>query len=128
MKRFLKKQLILATIVYWVLLLYIIAALVWWFIALQQHNQEMTTYKLVELNSADPGYYEKVKAVKREERSKSARNIGEGATFLLLILVGTVFCVPRGEEAVQGSTRAAEFYDGHHARIEDAACSNKAQS
>jgi two-component system, OmpR family, sensor histidine kinase CiaH len=91
MKRFLKKQLILATIVYWVLLLYIIAALVWWFIALQQHNREMTTYKLVELNTADPDYFEKVKAVKREERSKSARNIGEGATFLLLILVGAVF-------------------------------------
>jgi two-component system, OmpR family, sensor histidine kinase CiaH len=91
MKTFIKKQLILATIVYWVLLLYIIAALVWWFIALQQHNHQMTTYKLIELNAGDPAYLEKVKAVKNEERSRSARNIGEGATFLLLILVGAVF-------------------------------------
>jgi signal transduction histidine kinase len=91
MKRFLKKQLILATIVYWILLLYIIAALVWWFIALQQHNRELTTHKLVELSMEDPLYFEKVKEVKREERARSARNIGEGATFLLLILVGAVF-------------------------------------
>jgi len=91
MKRFLKKQLILATIVYWILLLYIIAALVWWFIALQQHNQEITTYKLIELKASDPDYLRKVEAVKAEEKSKSARNVGEGSIFLLLILVGAVF-------------------------------------
>ena len=91
MKRFLKKQLILATIVYWILLLYIIAALVWWFIALQQHNREITTYKLIELKADDPYYLQKVNAVRAEEKSKSARNIGEGSTFLLLILVGAVF-------------------------------------
>jgi two-component system, OmpR family, sensor histidine kinase CiaH len=91
MKRFLKKQLILATIVYWILLLYIIAALVWWFIALQQHNREITTYKLIELKADDPNYLQKVNAVRAEEKSKSARNIGEGSTFLLLILVGAVF-------------------------------------
>jgi two-component system, OmpR family, sensor histidine kinase CiaH len=91
MKRFLKKQLILATVVYWILLLYIIAALVWWFIALQQHNREVTTYQLLELSMEDPQYFEKVQEVKKEEQARSARNIMEGAAFLLLILVGAVF-------------------------------------
>jgi two-component system sensor histidine kinase CiaH len=91
MKKFLKKQLILATIVYWILLLYIIAALVWWFIALQQQNQQMKAYKLVELNPADPSYVSKVKEVHEQEQRKTTQYIGEGSTFLLLILVGAVF-------------------------------------
>src|SRR3954462_13033616 len=91
MKKIFKKQLILATIVYWFLLLYIIAALVWWFIALQQHNHHITTYKLLELQQTDPAYLEKVKQVTEDEQSRSARNIGEGSTFLLVILIGAAF-------------------------------------
>jgi signal transduction histidine kinase len=91
MKRLIKKQLILATVVYWILLVYIIAALVWWYIALQQQNRQMTTYKLIELSAEDPNYATKVRKVKEEEKIKTAQYTGEGLTFLLLILVGAVF-------------------------------------
>ena len=91
MKRHPNRQLILATIVYWILLIYIITGLIWWFIVLQQHNREITNYKLIELKAEDPYYLQKVQEVKRDHQSRSARNIGEGSTFLLLILVGAAF-------------------------------------
>jgi signal transduction histidine kinase len=91
MKKIIKKQLILATIVYWILLLYIIAALVFWFIELQHQNLRMTNYKLLELHTEDPAYLMKVDAVNKEEHRKTAQYIGEGSMFLLLILVGAVF-------------------------------------
>ena len=86
-----KKGLTIATIVYWFLLLYIVAALVWWFIALEQQNRQMTSYKLMELSPGDPEYLAKIDRITREEQRKTARNIGEGTTFLLVILVGAVF-------------------------------------
>src|SRR2546423_11256216 len=86
-----RKGLTIATTVYWFLLLYIVAALIWWFIALQQQNRQMTSYKLMELVPEDPDYREKVNAVAAEESRKSARNIGEGTIFLLVIMVGAVF-------------------------------------
>ena len=55
-----KNKLALATIVYWVLLLYMIAALVWWFIALQNQNNLMANMRLVELKKDDPTYLQKV--------------------------------------------------------------------
>ncbi len=91
MSIFKNKGLTIATIVYWFLLLYIVAALIWWFIALQQQNRQMTTYKLMELRADDPAYLAKAGSITKEEHRKSARNIGEGAIFFLLILVGAVF-------------------------------------
>jgi signal transduction histidine kinase len=86
-----KKRLAVATIVYWVLLLYIIAALIWWFIALQQQNHQMAIYKLMELKADDPAYLQKIDTITIEEKRKTARNIGEGSIFLLVILIGAVF-------------------------------------
>jgi two-component system, OmpR family, sensor histidine kinase CiaH len=91
MKRLIKKQLILATVVYWFLLLYIIAALVFWYIALQRQNRQMATHRLLELRQEDPAYGQKVREVKEEEKVKTAQYTGEGLTFLLVILVGAVF-------------------------------------
>ncbi|MEP7279078.1 MAG: ATP-binding protein [Bacteroidota bacterium] len=91
MSIFKKKRLAAATIVYWFLLMYIVAALVWWFIALQQQSHQMAVYKLVELKAGDPAYLQKVEAITTEERRKNARNIGEGAIFLLVISIGALF-------------------------------------
>jgi two-component system, OmpR family, sensor histidine kinase CiaH len=88
---FKKKRLATATIVYWLLLLYIIAALIWWFIALNQQSHQMAVYKLVELKAGDPAYLQKVEAVTAEEKRKNAQFIGEGAIFLLVILIGALF-------------------------------------
>lgn len=86
-----KKRLQVATIVYWVLLVYIIAALIWWFIALQQQNHQMTVFKRDELVLADPNYLQKSKEITEEEKRKRAQYIGEGSFFLFLILLGAGF-------------------------------------
>lgn len=90
--RFLPKQkLALATILYWFLLLYIIAALFFWYIRLQQQNQQMANYKLMELVADDPTYLQKIEQINEEAERKTHQYRGEGATFFLIILVGAVF-------------------------------------
>jgi len=85
------KRLVVATTVYWFLLLYIIAALVWWFIALQKQNHQMTSYKLMQLKHDEPAYITNTNIILQEEDRKTAQYIGEGSTFLLVILVGAIF-------------------------------------
>ena len=77
-------------ILYWILLAYIIAALVWWFIALSSQNQMMTDYKLSELNPSKQDDQKEISKIKDEKRRKTGQYIGEGVTFLLLIVVGAV--------------------------------------
>ena len=77
-------------ILFWFLLAYIIAALVWWFIALSQQNKIMTDYKLGELSKSEGHYQQKVNKISEEKKRKTAQYIGEGVTFLLLIIVGAV--------------------------------------
>lgn len=91
MNVFKKNSLTIVTIVYWFLLVYIIAGLVWWLIALQQQNHQMTLYKRQELQTQDPAYLQKATAIDKEEDLKQAQYIGEGATFLLLILISSIF-------------------------------------
>jgi signal transduction histidine kinase len=91
MNLFRKKRLAIATTVYWVLLAYIIAGLVWWFIDLQNQNRQMTDYKLQELRKDDPAYESRLNAIYAEADLKTAQHVGEGSTFLLLILVGALF-------------------------------------
>jgi two-component system, OmpR family, sensor histidine kinase CiaH len=91
MRFFKEKRLAVATFVYWFLLLYIIAALIWWFIALQQQNEQMTNYKMQGLKLDDPYFIPKADRIRLEAHNKTARNIGEGSTFLLSILIGAIF-------------------------------------
>jgi len=86
-----KKSLSIATTVYWILLLYIITALVWWFIELKNQNQQMTNYRISELNSKDPAIQKKKDQINRENNRKTTQYVLEGITFLALILVGAVF-------------------------------------
>jgi K+-sensing histidine kinase KdpD len=88
---FKKKGLALATFVYWFLLLYIVAVLVWWFIALQRQNRQMSSYKMMELKADDPAYLQKLSDITKVEESKTIGYIGEGITFLLLIIFGAVY-------------------------------------
>jgi two-component system, OmpR family, sensor histidine kinase CiaH len=91
MNRVKSKRLAIATTVYWVLLAYIVAGLAWWFIALQTQNRQMAEYKLEALHTDDTRYDAKLEAIRLEQQHKTARNVGEGSTFLLLILVGAMF-------------------------------------
>ena len=77
-------------ILYWILLAYIVAALVWWFIALSSQNKMMTDYKLSELNPAKQDDQKEINKIKDEKRRKTGQYIGEGVTFLLLIVIGAV--------------------------------------
>jgi len=88
---FKKRRLAIATAVYWFLLAYIIAGLAWWFIALQQQNRQMASYRLQELKMDDPLYEARATAILDEQQRKTAGYIGEGSTFLFVILVAAIF-------------------------------------
>ena len=84
------------TIIYWLLLLYIVAALVWWFITLEKQNQSLTDLRLNELNSnkatLDPGKFtEEYFKIDSDSNRNTKKYIGEGITFLILILIGAFF-------------------------------------
>jgi two-component system, OmpR family, sensor histidine kinase CiaH len=88
----LKKQgLVRITVVYWFLLIYIIAALVWWYIALQHQNTQIARLNELMLNTSNESYHEMFLQIENNKSRKSAQYIGEGFTFLLLILTGAVF-------------------------------------
>ncbi len=91
MTKSVKHKLLMVTVVYWVLLVYMVAALVWWFVALQNQNTLMSQMRLQELKQSDPHYSLKVTEIKTAHDRKVAQYIGEGSTFLALILLGAVF-------------------------------------
>jgi signal transduction histidine kinase len=76
---------------FWILLAYVIAALVWWFISLERQNHEMTSLKLSELRKDDPQFTVQYNQILELRKRGTAKYIGEGITFLALILVGAVF-------------------------------------
>lgn len=89
---FLKTQkLAVVILVYWFLLVYMVAALLFWFIELEKQNQDITNIRLNILKKDDPTYAVRVAAIEEIKRRKTAQYIGEGTTFLALIVVGAVF-------------------------------------
>jgi signal transduction histidine kinase len=77
-------------IFYWFLLAYILAALTFWFIELNKQNRQLTSFKFQTVSANDSHYLQKQKNIQFENERKTAQYIGEGATFLLLILTGAV--------------------------------------
>lgn len=93
MKLFKIKRLRTIFILYWFLLAYIIAALIWWFIALNRQNNNMAAFRMETIKefpplSRDQDYLRKIQ---QEKKRKTAQFIGEGGTFLLLIMAGAFF-------------------------------------
>ena len=86
-----KHKLVLVTISYWVLLIYIIAALLWWFIALNNQNNSMAVLRSAEISKNDRQYAEKKEEIISAQKRKTAQYIGEGISFLAVILTGAVF-------------------------------------
>jgi len=92
-----KKKLRWATIIYWMMLSYIVAALLWWFISLERQNDQMKEFRVRQLNATidraiTPALYESELAqIKDLHRRNSAKHIGEGGVFLILILIGAAF-------------------------------------
>ena len=108
-RRLRKQRLALITFVYWFLLIYIIAALVWWFISLENQNTLMFEYRIVELDKDDPSYTQKLWQLSDERHRKTMQYIGEGSTFLLLILVGAVFVYRATKKQIRLSQQQQNF-------------------
>lgn len=85
------QKLVVVSLVYWVLLTYMVAALLWWFIALEKQNRDITRIRITELMKDDPAFETKYETIVRTQKRKTAQYIGEGSTFLALILLGAVF-------------------------------------
>lgn len=88
---FKNKRLAVATTVYWFLLAYIVVGLCWWFIDLETKNRKMTTYQLRLLKKDDPAYAAQAAAILEEEKKQTAADVGEGSTFLFLIVLGATY-------------------------------------
>ena len=88
---FKRKRLLIATAVYWFLLVYGITDLGWWFIALETKNHQITSYQLQKLKPDDPLYSARRAAILTEEKRQTVGYIGEGTTFLFLFLLGALF-------------------------------------
>jgi two-component system sensor histidine kinase CiaH len=108
-QRLRKQRLALITFVYWFLLIYIIAALVWWFISLENQNTLMYEYRIVELDKDEPSYTQKLLQLGDERHRKTMQYIGEGSTFLLLILVGAVFVYRATKKQIRLSQQQQNF-------------------
>jgi signal transduction histidine kinase len=91
MASFKSKGFWLITIVYWFLLLYIIAALVLWYVELGKQNEQMYTFRVEQLKKDDIQFNTKLQDIEQVRKRKVAQYIGEGSTFLLLILICAVF-------------------------------------
>lgn len=78
-------------ILYWVLLAYILAALIFWFIALNKQNVELSQYRLEILDVNDHAYSQKENEIRVQKERKTAQYLGEGITFLSLIVAGAAF-------------------------------------
>lgn len=104
-----RKKLTVITIVYWFLLTYIVTALLFWFLSLVRQSTQMSEYKLMQLKKDAPDYSARVNAIEDEERRKIAQYIGEGSTFLLLILVGAVFVYQATRRQILLNTQQQNF-------------------
>lgn len=104
-----KKRLVLASVVYWLLLGYIVVALVWWFIALQRQNHQMANYKISELKMDDPSFQAKYAQITDEKRRKDIRNIGEGASFLVVILIASIFVYQAARRQIRLQSQQENF-------------------
>ncbi|MEO6612685.1 MAG: ATP-binding protein [Chitinophagaceae bacterium] len=92
-----RKRLSRTTFIYWMLLVYIIAALVWWFISLNQQNNRMQEYKVLNLRAERDStrnpvlFRQDLQKIMEDHKRNRSKYIGEGSIFFLLILVGAGF-------------------------------------
>lgn len=104
-----RKRLALITIVYWFLLLYIISALVFWYISLHNQNSTIASLRRSSIETSDPQYQQKIEKIEDDKRRKEAQYIGEGSTFLVLILIGAVFVYRATRRQIRLSQQQENF-------------------
>ena len=109
MSRFKSSKLVVITLVYWVLLVYIVVALVWWFISLNKQNERMAFLLVNELQHDDPAYVTKAEKILDGRQRKTTQYLGEGVTFLALIMVGAVFVYRATRRQIKLSQQQQNF-------------------
>jgi signal transduction histidine kinase len=90
-----KKSFRIAAIVFWVLLIYILAALVWWFVTLEKQNQQITDLRyenfLLQSDTGTVKHGNSLSKINSDNKRNYTKYVGEGVTFLLLIVIGAFF-------------------------------------
>jgi len=104
-----KKKYVLVSVVYWFLLSYMLAALLWWFIALEKQNRLIANIRLSEFKKDDISYILKVAQVESAAKRKTIQYIGEGLTFLGLIMFGAVFVFRATRRQIRLSNQQQNF-------------------
>lgn len=94
---------------FWILFIYILAALVWWFVSLERQSREMTDLKLQQLKKNDTQYILKLEAIQLNQKRQSAKFIGEGLTFLALIVTGAGFVYRSIRKQIEVSSLQQNF-------------------
>ncbi len=94
---------------FWILFIYILAALVWWFISLERQSREMTSLKLKELKKDDTQYVVKLEEIQLNQKRQSTKFIGEGLTFLALIVTGAGFVYRSIRKQIEVSSLQQNF-------------------
>ncbi len=94
---------------FWILFIYILAALIWWFISLERQSGDMSSLKLQLLNKNDPQYFAQQREVLQFKTRQSAKFIGEGLTFLALIVTGAVFVYRSIRKQIEVSSLQQNF-------------------
>ena len=103
------KSLRLIFMVYWVLLVYIVAALVYWFIELNIQNRQMIQYEKEQIKKESPVYLAEIEKLNAIKKRKTVQYIGEGSTFLLLILASAVFIFRAVRRQLKSSQQQQNF-------------------
>lgn len=90
-----KRKFQLITFVYWILLTYIIAALVWWFFSLYKQNEMMYSLRRQQLETSSKisvvDFHKELTGINEQRERNIAKYIGEGGTFLILIVLGAAY-------------------------------------
>ncbi len=110
MKRIVQPQkLVVVSFVYWVLLTYMIAALLFWFTELEKQNRDITQIKRNELKKDSPTYYSESIKIEELKSRKTTQYIGEGFTFLILIIVGAIYVYRAARKQIKLSQQQQNF-------------------
>lgn len=94
---------------FWILFIYIVAALIWWFISLERQSSEMSELKLNQISKTDPQYISKQQEVLQYKKRQTAKFIGEGLTFLALIVMGATFVYRSIRKQIEVSSLQQNF-------------------
>lgn len=108
-RKIFKGRISLIYIFYWVMLAYIVAALIFWYISLTNQSIEITNLKAALLSPDDAVYKKKMADITAERRAKIFQYIGEGSTFLILIIAGAIFVFRMLREQLRLSKQQKDF-------------------